>query len=572
MAHILNGLKASPGVAIGRAWIFAPKTPIIQMQAITDSQIDSEIQAFKNAQDQVEAHLQGLYERVLKAQGETEAEIFSSHIELLRDEEFENDTIDLIKSEHYSATRAVKEYLDQAAAAMRALDDPYLRERAAEFEDLQNNLLLSLNGMPFASLGSAPKDSIIFAEDLTPSQTAQIDINNVHGFVLSGGGLTSHVAILARNIGLPAIMGIEGLLEQVKDDSSIVMDGSTGEVILDASDSDVATFTKRKEEQARLEEEYQKIYNEKAITTDGVHVKMYSNIGSPKDLHRIDDNNSEGVGLFRSEFLFMEASAAPSEEAQYKAYREVVEYLQGKTVVLRLADIGGDKPLSYLQFPKEENPFLGWRGVRIYDEVRNILDSQVRASLRAATHGNLWVMVPMITSVDELIFIREEYKKQAQALKAQGVEVNENLKIGVMIETPAAALIAPQLAKYADFFSIGTNDLTQYTLATDRGNTKISKLYNELHPAVLRLMKMTADAAHNAGIEVGVCGEMGGRVDAAPLLVGMGFDELSISGKGVAAMKYRIRQLNAKACREMLEKAITLDDVAQVEALLATIA
>lgn len=568
MSGQYKGLAASPGVAIGSAWLFIPQTPKVNEHPISADAAEAELQAFQAAQDKVETHLQRLYDSVLAKQGKEEAEIFASHIELLRDEEFENDVADLIKADCYSATRAVKEYLDQAAATMRALDDDYLKERAAEFEDLQKNLLLALNGLPFASLGNAPADTIIFAEDLSPSETAQLNPENVRGFVLAGGGLTSHVAILARNIGLPAIMGISDILANVKDGDRVVLDGQTGELVIGADENTVSAFQAKREAQERLHTEYAKLYDEPAVTTDGVKIKLYSNIGSPNNLHLVEENGSEGIGLFRSEFLFMEASSAPTEEQQYAAYKKAAENLHGKPVILRLADIGGDKPLEYLHFPKEENPFLGWRGVRIYDEMRNVFDVQIRAALRASVHGDLWIMVPMVSNVDEIQFVKDEVARHAAILKSEGKDCKADLKIGIMIETPAAALIAPQLAKVADFFSIGTNDLTQYTIAADRGNTKIANLYDGLHPAVLRLMKMAADAAHDAGIEIGVCGEMGGQLEATPFLVGMKFNELSISGRSVPAVKYRIRQLSYQQCRALLEEAITLDSGDEVRKLL----
>lgn len=566
MNRQLKGLAASPGIAAGNAWIFIPQSPAIHFQASDNA--EAEIEAFRHAQNTVEAHLQSLYKKVLAEQGEEEAEIFSSHVELLRDEEFEQDVLALMKDEQYSATRAVKEYLDQAAATMRALDDDYLKERAAEFEDLQKNLLLALNNMPFASLGDAPADTIIFAQDLSPSETAQLNPKNVRGFVLAGGGLTSHVAILARNIGLPAVMGISNVLEQVQNGESILLDGSRGEIIVQPDEATQTQFSQKAAAEAQLQVEYAALLHQPATTTDGQTIKLYSNIGSPKDLHLVEDNGSEGIGLFRSEFLFMSANSAPSEEAQYQAYKQAAEHLGERQLILRLADIGGDKPLPYLNFPHEENPFLGWRGVRIYDEMRHVFDAQIRAALRAAVHGNLQIMIPMVSNVDEILFVRREVAMQVAALQAEGKACNPDIKIGIMIETPAAVLIAPQLAKHADFFSIGTNDLTQYIIAADRGNTKISSLYDSLHPAVLRAMKMAVDAAHAAGIEIGVCGEMGGQIEATPFLVGMGFHELSVSGRGVPAVKHRIRQLSAKDCRALLEEALQLDDGIAVRQLL----
>ncbi|MFC2406620.1 MAG: phosphoenolpyruvate--protein phosphotransferase [Cardiobacterium sp.] len=566
-----EGLAASPGIAIGQAWIFRPQTPNIDTRTISDAEVKNEYRAFRNAQAKVDAHLEGLYNRVLEKQGEHEAAIFESHRELLADEELDNDIQALIRDEHKTATAAVKEYLDQVAANMRALEDEYLRERAAEFEDLQNNLLLALNGLPFASLASAPPDSVIFAEDLTPSETAQLDIEKVRGFVLEHGGLTSHVAILARNLGMPAVMGMRNIMNEVKSGITALLDGDTGKLILDPDDKTRKIYTEKKAQQDAQKAEYAKLHGKPATTEDGKTFALYSNIGSPNDLHLIDENGSEGIGLFRSEFLFMESKQAPSEDQQYAIYRKVAEHMKGKTVILRLLDIGGDKPLSYLNFPKEENPFLGWRGVRLYKDNPEVFLSQIRAAIRAAAYGDLWVMIPMVISLDELRWVKQQIAEQSIKLEAEGRNHNPNLKVGIMIETPASALIAEQLAKEAAFFSIGTNDLTQYTLAVDRGNTKISVLYDGLHPAVLRLMKMTCDAGRKAGIDVGICGEMGGQLEATPLLVGMGFNEISISGKMLPAVKYSISRLNAKACRELLDKAIAANDADAVRQLLQEI-
>lgn len=569
MSKQYQGLAASPGIAIGTVWTFCSTAPKIDTALIGTERIESERRAFADAQDKVEAHLQQLYQQVLTAQGEKEAEIFASHIEMLRDEEFEKDIDKLIGTKCYTATRAVRKYLDQAAENMRALDDEYLKERAAEFKDLQHNLLLALNNLPFASLGDAPEGCVIFAEDLSPSKTAQLNPENVQGFVLAGGGLTSHVAILARNIGLPAVMGLEGIVSRVHDGQPVIIDGGSGTVIFDAAADTVTAYKAKKVAQKELEQEYQKLLHEPATSSDGVTIKLFSNIGSPQDLHLVEQNGSEGIGLFRSEFLFMESRTAPSEDRQYRAYRQVVEHLGERPVILRLTDIGGDKPLPYLNFAKEDNPFLGWRGVRIYPEMDTIFIAQIRAALRASAHGNLWIMVPMVSAVDEIVFVREQVREQANVLEREGIACNGAIKIGIMIETPAAALIARQLAKVSDFFSIGSNDLTQYTIAVDRGNTKISNLYDSLHPAVLRLMKEAADAAHEAGIEIGVCGEMSGQLEAVPLLLGMGFSELSISGKMVSAVKYRIRHLSHSRCQELLGQALAADNATAVRTLLA---
>ena len=563
-----EGLAASPGIAIGQAWIFRPQTPNIDTRTISEDEVKNEYRAFRNAQAKVDAHLEGLYNRVLEKQGEHEAAIFESHRELLADEELDNDIQALIRDERKTATAAVKEYLDQVAATMRNLEDEYLRERAAEFEDLQNNLLLALNGLPFASLANAPPDSIIFAEDLTPSETAQLDIEKVRGFVLEHGGLTSHVAILARNLGMPAVMGMRNIMNEVTSGITALLDGDTGHLVLDPDEQTRNIYTNKKAQQDAQKAEYAKLHGKPATTLDHKTFALYSNIGSPNDLHLIDENGSDGIGLFRSEFLFMESKQAPSEDQQYAIYRKVAEHMKGKTVILRLLDIGGDKPLSYLNFPKEENPFLGWRGVRLYKDNPEVFLSQIRAAIRAAAYGDLWVMIPMVISLEELRWVKQQIAEQSVKLEAEGRNHNPHLKVGIMIETPASALIAEQLATEAAFFSIGTNDLTQYTLAVDRGNTKISDLYDGLHPAVLRLMKMTCDAAHKAGIDVGICGEMGGQLEATPLLVGMGFNEISISGKMLPAVKYAISKLQYDECRTLLNNAIAAEDAEAVRKLL----
>ena len=395
-----EGLAASPGIAIGQAWIFRPQTPNIDTRTISEDEVKNEYRAFRNAQAKVDAHLEGLYNRVLEKQGEHEAAIFESHRELLADEELDNDIQALIRDERKTATAAVKEYLDQVAATMRNLEDEYLRERAAEFEDLQNNLLLALNGLPFASLASAPPDSIIFAEDLTPSETAQLDIEKVRGFVLEHGGLTSHVAILARNLGMPAVMGMRNIMNEVTSGITALLDGDTGHLVLDPDEQTRNIYTNKKAQQDAQKAEYAKLHGKPATTLDHKTFALYSNIGSPNDLHLIDENGSDGIGLFRSEFLFMESKQAPSEDQQYAIYRKVAEHMKGKTVILRLLDIGGDKPLSYLNFPKEENPFLGWRGVRLYKDNPEVFLSQIRAAIRAAAYGDLWVMIPMVISLE----------------------------------------------------------------------------------------------------------------------------------------------------------------------------
>lgn len=549
-----KGIAAAPGIAIGTIWRYIPTTPKIQTQKIAPAEIEEHLQHFLAAQAQVDQYLQRLYHSTLQTTGADDAEIFASHLELLHDEEFEKDIADLIRQQE-SATFAVKHYLDEAAARMAALDDEYLQARAADFIDLQKNLLQALNHQPLISLINAPKNCIIVAEDLTPSETAQLNPAHVRGFALRFGGRASHAAILARNLGIPAVMGLEHL-SAAKDETTAILDGSQGLFIIDPDESTLNTFKNEIINTENTAKEYNELRDLPAVSQDGIDIHLFTNIGSTADLHLVDDYGSEGIGLFRSEFLFMSTTAEPSEEVQYHAYRQVVEHLAPKPVILRLLDIGGDKPLPYFNFPQEENPFLGWRGVRIYTEMRDLFETQIRAALRASAFGNLHIMVPMVNDISEMRFVRETVAQQAEILQSQGIACNPQLPVGAMIETPAAALITAQLSTVCDFFSIGSNGLTQYTLAIDRGNSKIATQYDGLHPAVLRLIAHAVDAAQVTGRTIGICGEMGGQIEAVPLLFAMGFDELSISGAGLPAVKQLIRRLNYRHCRELLARAL----------------
>ncbi|MFV0432223.1 MAG: phosphoenolpyruvate--protein phosphotransferase [Alphaproteobacteria bacterium] len=567
MTKELEGLAGSAGIAFGEAWIFEAKELKIDHNPITSKQVDEAKQQLKEAQQKVDAYLKAIYQSVLENQGEEEAEIFEGHLELLWDEDLIEEVHGLIENEHQSATAAIFHYLNDVIDDMSSLEDAYMRERAAEFKDLQKNIILALNGEDFTSLDNIPHNSILFAEDLTPTDTAQLDLEKVQGFVLEKGGPTSHVAILARNLELPAIMGISQVFEHIKNGLSVLIDGDEGRLIIEPDEKVTQLYHKKLEVIENQKKEHATLINEKAITSDGKHIQLFSNIGSANDVQLIDKFGSEGVGLFRSEFLFMESAKAPSEDFQYQAYSSVAKHLNGQAVILRLLDVGGDKPLPYMDFGHEENPFLGWRGIRIYQENYTIFLSQIRAALRAAYDGNLWVMIPMIINVDELKWVKDEISKQVDILKKEGHNINEQMKVGVMIETPAAALLAEQLAKEADFFSIGTNDLTQYTLAVDRGNTKISALYDSLHPAVIRLMKMACDAAHKHQIEIGICGELSSDLNATEILVGLGFDELSISGSSLPAIKAKIRSLDYEKCRQIVKKAIMLNNADDVRNL-----
>ncbi|MFV0322559.1 MAG: phosphoenolpyruvate--protein phosphotransferase [Alphaproteobacteria bacterium] len=565
MAVELQGLVGSPGVGIGKIWVFKPAELTINRHPITD--IEKEIIALTNAQKKVEHYLQSIYQSVLESQRKEEAEIFEGHIELLWDEDLIEETHNVIKTEKKSASAAIADYLDEVIEDMRSLADEYMRERAAEFIDLRKNILLALNNQDFASLSDVPDGTIIAAQDLTPTDTAQLNKNKVRGFILEKGGSTSHVAILARNLEIPAVMGVANLLNHVQNGQPVVIDGDDGTAVIEPSHAVLELYKQKQEKQNKIRAEYAELKYEPALTKDKFLVNLYSNIGSPNDIEIVEKFGAEGVGLFRTEFLFMETQKAPTEEEQAAAYIQVAKALGRTPLILRLVDIGGDKPLPYLNFPEEENPFLGWRGIRIYQENIDIFITQIRAVLRASLYGDIRIMVPMVISVDEIVWVRAELNKQAELLRKEGYDVKD-IHLGVMIETPAAALISPQIAKHSDFFSIGTNDLTQYTLAVDRGNQKISGLYDSLHPALIRLMKITVDAAKDYNREVGVCGELGGHLPAIPILVGLGFDDLSISGGMLPFVKGLIRKLDKSKCAALVDDVLRVNNAQEVRALI----
>ena len=480
----------------------------------------------------------------------------------------ESDIISLIRDERFSTEKAIHHAIEQYASMMAELDDPYLRERATDFRDIGTRLVKNALGMEVVNLGTINEEVILIAHDLTPSETAQINLQFVKGFITDIGGRTSHTSIMARSLELPAIVGTNDITSRVKNGDLVILDALDNSVIINP---DAATLeTARNKQAAFLAEkaELAKLRTLPAETLDGHRVEVCSNIGTIKDMDGAHRNGAEGVGLYRTEFLFMDRDALPSEDEQFQAYKEVAESMPDHPIIVRTMDIGGDKELPYLKFPKEMNPFLGWRAVRIFFDRKEIMHTQLRAILRASAFGKLRIMFPMIISVEELRLLKAEIAILKQALKAEGHAFDEQIEVGVMIETPAAAVIARHLAKEADFFSIGTNDLTQYTLAVDRGNEMISALYNPLSPSVLNLIKMVIDASHAEGKWTGMCGELAGDERATLLLLGMGLDEFSMSAISIPKVKQLIRGTNYTEAKAMADKALASATVAEVEAVL----
>ena len=565
---MISGILASPGIAFAKALLLKEEEIVINNHPVSTDNVETEVARFFEARQKSSEQLTAIKEMAGRTFGEEKEAIFEGHLMLLEDEELESDIISLIRDERFSTEKAIHHAIEQYASMMAELDDPYLRERATDFRDIGTRLVKNALGMEVVNLGTINEEVILIAHDLTPSETAQINLQFVKGFITDIGGRTSHTSIMARSLELPAIVGTNDITSRVKNGDLVILDALDNSVIINP---DAATLeTARNKQAAFLAEkaELAKLRTLPAETLDGHRVEVCSNIGTIKDMDGAHRNGAEGVGLYRTEFLFMDRDALPSEVEQFQAYKEVAESMPDHPIIVRTMDIGGDKDLPYLKFPKEMNPFLGWRAVRIFFDRKEIMHTQLRAILRASAFGKLRIMFPMIISVEELRLLKAEIAILKQALKAEGHAFDEQIEVGVMIETPAAAVIARHLAKEADFFSIGTNDLTQYTLAVDRGNEMISALYNPLSPSVLNLIKMVIDASHAEGKWTGMCGELAGDERATLLLLGMGLDEFSMSAISIPKVKQLIRGTNYTEAKAMADKALASATVAEVEAVL----
>ncbi|MCG6211618.1 phosphoenolpyruvate-protein phosphotransferase PtsI [Vibrio furnissii] len=563
---MISGILASPGIAIGKALLLQEDEIVLNTNTISDAQVDAEVQRFYDARNKSAAQLEVIKQKALETFGEEKEAIFEGHIMLLEDEELEEEILALIKDEKLTADNAIHTVIEEQAMALESLDDEYLKERATDIRDIGSRFVKNALGINIVSLSDINEEVILVANDLTPSETAQINLTYVLGFACDIGGRTSHTSIMARSLELPAIVGTNDITAKVKNGDMLILDAMNNKIIvnptaeaLEEAKAVKAAFLAEKEELAKLKDLH-------AETLDGHRVEVCGNIGTVKDCDGITRNGGEGVGLYRTEFLFMDRDALPTEEEQYQAYKEVAEAMADQAVIIRTMDIGGDKDLPYMDLPKEMNPFLGWRAVRISLDRREILRDQLRGILRASAHGKLRIMFPMIISVEEIRSLKaaiEEYKAE---LRSEGLAFDENIEIGVMVETPAAAAIAHHLAKEVSFFSIGTNDLTQYTLAVDRGNEMISHLYNPLSPAVLTVIKQVIDASHAEGKWTGMCGELAGDERATLLLLGMGLDEFSMSGISIPKVKKVIRNSNFAEVKAMAEEALSLPTAAEIEA------
>lgn len=565
---MITGIPASPGIVFGKALVLKEEKIVLDTQKISEDQVEAEVARFYAGREAAVEQLNSIHQRALKSLGEEKAAIFEGHLMILEDEELEEEIIDYLHSNKVNASVAASKIIDQQVEMLSEIDDEYLKERAGDIRDIGNRLIKNILGMHIVDLGDITEESILVAYDLTPSETAQLNLEKVLGFITDIGGRTSHTSIMARSLELPAIVGTNDVTARVNTGDYLILDAVNNRVYVNPTQAEIDELKTLEAKLAEEKAELAKLKDLPAVTLDGHKVDVVANIGTIRDCEGAHRNGAEGVGLYRTEFLFMDRDQLPSEEEQFIAYKEVVEAMEGRLVVLRTMDIGGDKELPYLNLPKEMNPFLGWRAVRIALDRREILHAQLRAVLRASAFGKLAVMFPMIISVEEIRELKSVLETLKAELRAEGKAFDENIQVGVMVETPSAAVNAKFLAKEVDFFSIGTNDLTQYTLAVDRGNELISHLYNPMSPSVLGLIKQVIDASHAEGKWTGMCGELAGDERATLLLLGMGLDEFSMSAISVPRIKKLIRHVNYQEVKALADEALQKPTAAEIEQLI----
>lgn len=565
---MITGIPASPGIVFGKALVLKEEKIVLDTQKISEDQVEAEVARFYAGREAAVEQLNSIHQRALKSLGEEKAAIFEGHLMILEDEELEEEIIDYLRSNKVNASVAASKIIDQQVEMLSEIDDEYLKERAGDIRDIGNRLIKNILGMHIVDLGDITEESILVAYDLTPSETAQLNLEKVLGFITDIGGRTSHTSIMARSLELPAIVGTNNVTARVNTGDYLILDAVNNRVYVNPTQAEIDELKTLEAKLAEEKAELAKLKDLPAVTLDDHKVDVVANIGTIRDCEGAHRNGAEGVGLYRTEFLFMDRDQLPSEEEQFIAYKEVVEAMEGRLVVLRTMDIGGDKELPYLNLPKEMNPFLGWRAVRIALDRREILHAQLRAVLRASAFGKLAVMFPMIISVEEIRELKSVLETLKAELRAEGKAFDENIQVGVMVETPSAAVNAKFLAKEVDFFSIGTNDLTQYTLAVDRGNELISHLYNPMSPSVLGLIKQVIDASHAEGKWTGMCGELAGDERATLLLLGMGLDEFSMSAISVPRIKKLIRHVNYQEVKALADEALQKPTAAEIEQLI----
>ncbi|HAP3454862.1 TPA: phosphoenolpyruvate--protein phosphotransferase [Enterococcus faecalis] len=569
MSEMLKGIAASDGVAVAKAYLLVQPDLSFNKTSVEDT--DAEATRLDDALAKSTEELQAIRDKAAQSLGEAEAQVFDAHLMVLSDPEMVGQIKQNIQDNKVNAEAALKEVTDMYIGMFEAMDDnAYMQERAADIRDVAKRILAHLLGVTLPNPSMINEEVIVVAHDLTPSDTAQLDRTYVKAFVTDIGGRTSHSAIMARSLEIPAIVGTKEITDKVKAGDILAVNGIIGDVIIDPTDAEKSEFEAEAKAYADQKAEWDKLKNAETVTADGKHVELAANIGTPKDLEGVHKNGGEAVGLYRTEFLYMDSSDFPTEEDQYQAYKVVLEGMEGKPVVVRTMDIGGDKELPYLTLPHEMNPFLGYRALRIsLSELGDgMFRTQMRALLRASVHGNLRIMFPMVATLKEFRAAKAIFEDEKQKLVNEGVEVSNDIQVGIMIEIPAAAVLADKFAKEVDFFSVGTNDLIQYTMAADRMNERVSYLYQPYNPSILRLIKNVIDAAHAEGKWAGMCGEMAGDQTAVPLLLGMGLDEFSMSATSILKTRSLMKRLDTTKMAELADRALKeCDTMEEVVAL-----
>ncbi|MBR5302522.1 MAG: phosphoenolpyruvate--protein phosphotransferase [Clostridia bacterium] len=553
----IQGKGVSAGIGMGPLYFYRRVTADVKLYNVEDT--EAEWQRFKDAQAVAIEQLGELAEKAREEAGDDAAFLFETHQMMAEDMDYEESIEGIIKEEGLNAEIAVSRTSEQFAEMFESMDDSYMQARAADVKDVSGRIIAILCGVVQGGIASEVP-VLLAADDLAPSETIQLDKSKILGFITAHGSGSSHTAILARTMGIPAIVGMGDSLKMEYEGRNVIVDGGTGAVVIDPDDETRERMMKKHEEQLEFQKMLETLKGQENVTKDGQKIRVYCNIGSVEDVHSVLANDGNGIGLFRSEFLYLDSKTYPTEEEQFEAYKAVLSQMDGREVVIRTCDIGADKQIDYFELPKEENPAMGMRALRISLSRPDFFRTQLRALYRASAYGKLAIMFPMVTSVWEVRETKKLIESVKAELRAQGVPYSEHVEIGVMIETPAAAMMSDRLAREVDFFSCGTNDLTQYTLACDRQNNDLGRFYDPHHPAVLRLIKMVVDNAHKNGIWVGICGELGADLEMTETFLAIGVDELSVSPRAVLPLRNVIRNTDMTEKREKILEALDSDD------------
>ncbi|EGQ4052123.1 phosphoenolpyruvate--protein phosphotransferase [Staphylococcus pseudintermedius] len=562
MSNIIKGIAASDGVAIAKAYLLVE--PDLSFSNEKTDQPEAEVQKFNEALNNSKIELTKIRNHAEEQLGADKAAIFDAHLLVLDDPELIQPIEEKIKNESASAPQALTEVTQNFITIFESMDNEYMKERAADIRDVAKRVLAHILGVELPNPSIIDESVIIVAHDLTPSDTAQLNKQYVQGFVTNIGGRTSHSAIMSRSLEIPAVVGTKSISESVQQGDMVIVDGLTGDVIVNPSDDEIKAYQHKRESFFADRESLKQLRDEPSKTLDGHEVELAANIGTPNDLEGVHNNGAEGIGLYRTEFLYMGRDNMPTEDEQFEAYKKVLESMEGKRVVVRTLDIGGDKELPYLNLPEEMNPFLGYRAIRLCLDQPEIFRPQLRALLRASAYGKLNIMFPMVATIQEFRDAKALLLEEKENLKQEGVEVSDDIELGIMVEIPATAALADVFAKEVDFFSIGTNDLIQYTMAADRMSERISYLYQPYNPSILRLIKQVIDASHQEGKWTGMCGEMAGDETAIPLLIGLGLDEFSMSATSILKARRQIKDLSRTEMVQLADRALncaTVDEV-----------